>query len=117
MEFRTGFERAFTFNAGGGLHVYGAYVGQGNNSTLLWLPDRTQGNVGTFEIHGLQVDGNNRNLTLVSHGDVAHRVRIDGNVNKGGAANPPVQQRIRPVKAADVVVDCLGAKWPIHGSN
>ena len=113
VELRTGFEQAFTFKAGGGLRVYGAYVGGTDGATLLWLPDRTQANSGTFEIDGLHVDGTNKNLTLVSHGDVAHRVRISGNVNKGGLSATPVMQRASPSRYANIEIDCMHCHWPV----
>jgi hypothetical protein len=116
VDFRTGFQQALRFDRGGALNVYGCYVGKCDGGTLLYL-GRTDSGSGSFEIQGLQVDGNATKLRLVDHGKYACRVRISGSYSitakRNGLADPVVLERDGPSRFTDVRIDCTnGVKWP-----
>lgn len=105
------FKRAFVFKKGGGLNVTGMYVGGGTPDQTLLHIGKANDYVGNFDIHGLQVDGTVKGLTLVNHGQFAMKVRIDGgNIRKADQlACPMVVERDGFTKYADIDID-LGAK-------
>lgn len=111
VDIREGYQQAFTFNRGGALAVYGCYLGGSTGAELLHI-GRSNDHVGCYEIHGLQVDGAVQNLALLSHGEFAFRVRIDGNVGFASQlADPFVVMREGPTKFADVKIDCRNAQY------
>jgi hypothetical protein len=111
---RNGYEVALRFDRGGPLNVYGCYVGQSSGGTLLYV-GRSDSGSGSYEIQGLQVDGNAKRLRLVNHGKYAHRVRISGSYSSaaGPPAEPLVLARDGTSRYADVRIDCTnGVRWP-----
>lgn len=130
VDFRTGYQRCFVFRrwkgetgCGGPLNVWGCYVGRGYQGILLDI-DRTDSGTGTYEIHGLHLDGWAEQLRLVEHGQTAHRVRIAGNASSAKSdansdgnreptiADPPVVNRDKESKAVDIEIDMRGCRWP-----
>jgi hypothetical protein len=114
LRIRNGYEQGLRFDEGGPLNVYGCYIGQCDGATLLYI-GRSDSNGGAYDIQGLYVDGNAKNLRLVDHGKYAHRVRISGAFSKTAtAAEPLVLERDGASPFAEVRIDCTnGIQWPV----
>jgi len=116
MDVRGGYETVFDFKRGGKLNVFGIYLGDSINRTVLSIGKATCNN-NDFVIRGLEIDGSVVGMRLVEHGQYVGRVRIDGHVPCGATlADPFVLARPdeKPSNNADIVIDMNGAKWPVE---
>jgi len=114
VDIRDGWETAFKFDRGGGLHVYGCYIGgngSGNLQTLLAITRANDSN-GYFAIQGLQQDGSVNNLKLVDAGKYGGNVDIEGHTIWGKLANPYVTLAAGD-QFSHVKVGCWNSPWPI----
>lgn len=119
-----GWETAFKFDRGGALYCAPCNVMSDTSErlqTLLYCGRQNDDN-GSFDIHGLQVDGSVKNLRFVDHGKYVFRVRITGNVGKESQVAEPMVVAHEPLSFdqktgkplwVDVRVDCKCAQWPI----